>query len=949
MLRKIIPGLLFGLLLSGCGGGGEDSSAGATHITDPALTNSPSMAVANLPYQYHPALSGDIEVEKYHADNLPEWATLDETTGAISGTPDSEDVTAYHPFRLSVAVGGNTFRFDQALSVRHTESYLPNQAVDFQATDYDGKNRPIRNDLDGGSLAGEVMFAQSHTVLPDGNHQVDAGDETNSVYRPRLVALREALLLFTPDTSDMPTTVDVQLAINGEPVGTYPMAHSNALPASDHEGRHRIEYSTRAWSLRLPWEHIRNGLSLTFTTNKSAPDAENGTLPAAGIEIGDASQIVFQSIRLGLLTHFEDNADHFTLRDPVLAATDYFQTLPVSRMVMASYADMQLDEVIIGSGKIYTEVSDTDGGVYSGDMRGDVAKSQVSVGINQANYGLTSSNMRQWYTHVFKQITNHHAWGNYQNGRIRHGLSGGNGIGTLVKSRGNEASHEWGHAYGLGHYPGKELTEDGRWQRHHADSGWGFIAHRNRMRDNLSHNSWSDTPKPHGSHFMEHIPYRYDSMSGGGGGNRFSQYTHYTGYSARIIQNDLARYPIPDVSYPTGYKKWNTATGQYESHVFPGDMQVSAPTKVGVPVATLLGGYDPDGTAAVIYPVFHGNYGNVFDLPEPAATGDACWVSVSNAKGEQKQISVGASRHYTGTINQLHINLAAEFRPTLAILKCRRGGDEIELTRTEFDGQIPELPTVAIVGQKRGFDQLKVRELATLNDALGALVNESFPVPDSSIRVLLDSYTQQHLADGLDENARTVLSKLDQIQASVNQARALLNKLQNEDVSPSEIQSRLTDLLFDSGMINTASDIELVGTIIETSQGHQLSTATDSTGYITVVTGAEGQAEPARWLLSARGSLHPVDQPWRCLVPSNGKLALANCSPNQPTQKWQQEDNLRLQNADTEQCIDFAYTNGEAVMYNCHDNWNQKWEGVTESDSPILAALPGKVIQALYQ
>src|SRR5690554_5464574 len=175
----------------------------------------------------------------------------------------------------------------------------------------------------------------------------------------------------------------------------------------------------------------------------------------------------------------------------------------------------------------------------------------VSVSIRQTT-GLPAATCASMYNHVFKQITNHHAWGNYQNGRVSHGLSGGNGIGTLSASRGNEASHEWGHAYGLGHYPGAGLTEDGRWQRHHADSGWGFIAHRGRMRDNLSHNSWSAELMPEGSHFQGRIPYRYDSMSGGGGGNRFSQYTHYTGYSARIIQNDLARFPIPDANFVTG-------------------------------------------------------------------------------------------------------------------------------------------------------------------------------------------------------------------------------------------------------------------------------------------------------------------------------------------------------------------------------------------------------------
>lgn len=947
MLGKMTACILTGLLLSGCGGGSEDSSTGAEQNARPVLASSPAKAIANLPYEYHPALSGGVEAEKYQSNDLPEWATLDEATGAIIGTPGSDDVTAYHPFQLSVTVDGRTFRFDQALSVLPTESYLPNNAVDFHITDYDGNRRPVRNDLTGGNLAGEVMFAQSHTVLPNGNYQADSGDETRSTYRPRLVALREALLLFTPDTDDQPVSVDVQLAINGEPVGTYAMAHPNALPASDHEGRHRIEYSTRAWSLRMPWEQVRNGLSLTFITNKNAPDAATGTLAAAAIDIGEASQIVFQSIRLGMLTHFNDSAGHFTLRDPVLAATDYFQTLPVSKMVMASYADMELDKVIIGSGKIYTEVSDTNGGVYDGDMRGDVAKSQVSVGINQANYGITSSNMRQWYTHVFKQITNHHAWGNYQNGRIGHGLSGGNGIGTLVDSRGNEASHEWGHAYGLGHYPGAGLTEDGRWQRHHADSGWGFIAHRNRMRDNLSHNSWSETPEAHGSHFMRHIPYRRDAMSGGGGGNRFSQYTHYTGYSARIIQNDLARYPIPDASSPTGYKKWNTSTGQYETHQFTGDTQVSAPARVGVPVATLLGGYDPDGTVGVIYPVFHGNYGNVFDLPEPVATGDACWLTVSNDQGEQKQISVGASRHHSSTINQLHINLDAEFRPTLAALTCRRDGSETELARMEFDGQIPELPPAAIVGQEHGFEQLAKREMATLNGVLKELSNDPFPLLDASAQVLLASYRPEDLKNRLDADAQQMLQKLQQRQQHQELAGALITSLETANASPKEIQNALTDFLVRKGLIRDANDVELEGTVLR-NVNQQLAWAPDENGYLPVISSAEEHPDAGRWLMSARGSLHPVEQPWNCLVPSGGGLGLALCDPAQENQQWRYRDDTSLQNAGSGQCIDYAWHNQTVLMYGCHGNSNQRWQGISKTDSPLLAALPGYIIQTLY-
>lgn len=946
MLRYLPFALALGLVLSGCGGGGSDSDSASNNTV--AITNSPAPAIAGVPFEYQPITSQNTKGTRFEASGLPEWASLDEQAGTITGLPDSGDVTAHHPFQLSVTLNNKTHHFDQALSVLTTEHVLPREAVDFRATDYDGNPRAIRNDLTQGELAGEVMFAQSHTVKPKNNYYQNQGDEAQSIYKPRLVALRDALLMFTPDLADVPVTVDVELFLNGEPSGEFRLAHPNKLPRSDYEGGQRIEYSNRAWSFKLPWEMVRNGLSMTFIVNKGAPDERSGTLSASDLDIGEASQIVFQSIRLGMLTHADDNDGHFTLRDPVLAATDYFQTLPVSKMVMGSYADIQLDKVIIASGKIYDDVSDTEGGVYSGDMRENVAKSQVSVGINQANYGLTSSNMRQQYNHVFKQITNHHAWGNYQNGRVSHGLSGGNGIGTLSASRGNEASHEWGHAYGLGHYPGAGLTEDGRWQRHHADSGWGFIAHRGRMRDNLSHNSWSAELMPEGSHFQGRIPYRYDSMSGGGGGNRFSQYTHYTGYSARIIQNDLARFPIPDANFVTGYKKWNTDTGQYQAHVFTGESQPLAPSKVGVPVATLLGGYDPDGNNAVIYPVFHGNYGNVFELPEPADSGDACWVSVSNHQGEQKHIAVASSRHQSGTLNQLHMNLEASFRPTLATLSCRRDGLETELTRTTFNGEIPELPPAAIVGQQHGFNQLQQRDMANLNQSLAALESEAFPVADTQTRILLDSYSNEQLENGLNTAAAAVLKKIQRQEQQALQARALIQVLRDQNVQPSIIQGRLADQLIDSGFITDTSDIELNGAAIGTSRGHQLSSTLDENGHLIVVTGGDGEPAPAEWLMSARGSLHPADQPWHCLTPAGGRLTLTGCHPDQASQHWTHQANESLRNAGTGQCIDYAFNSGTAVMYGCHNNWNQKWQGLTRTDSPVLAALPDSVLKVLY-
>ena len=896
-------------------------------------------AITALTYKFqteHEVLAGKL---KYSADILPDWASINPETGVISGTPGPKDATAETPLTVTVSNGSRRLVLNGSIKVEHAGAFLEQPALDFYSTDFNGEPRALRNDLSGGALTGEVQFVQSHSVAPAGNYERNTGDEAQSRYMPRITALRDALLLFIPSNDTELTTVHVEISVNGEPLVTLPMAHPGALPLSDVTGSAAIQYSKQAWSTRLPWDSVRNGLSLRFIANKDSASHTFGYLPASKINIGEASQLVLQSIRLGMLTTPSQVNGHYSLRDPVMAATDYFQTLPASRLVMGSYADAVLDRVIIRSGAIYDKNIDgssaVEGSVYSGDMRENVAKSQVSVGINMANFGYTSNHMNQGHPHVFKQITNHHAWGMYTNGRVDHGLSGGNGIGTLYQSWGNEASHEWGHAYGLGHYPGKGLTEDGRWAVHHADSGWGYVAHRNRMRANLF--GLADD----GSY-----SFKRDAMSGGSDGGPFSVYTHYTGYSARLIQNDIARFAVPDENFPSGYKKWDTTTGQYQD--FPNQHPV--PVSTGVPVATILGGYDPDGTAAVIYPVFHGNYGNVFNLPEPdlTATSNLCWITVSNQAGAQNRVQVAASRHSANSVNQFHFNLRADFRPTNASLSCRRGGTEQLLTQTTFDGEIPELPPVAIVGQGAEYQQARERDMTDIEQALTAMDPARFNVLDDALAVKVASYSEDELATYLSDSAWMLLEIIQNQQAAAHQIAILLGKAERERWSSQKTRETLLTALTDNGLIESSEDLLSIGDVIG-GNGRYFDSSLGDGAYIELTELPDNIDNASHWIKDLRGRIHPTDAPWQCLTPAGQRISLATCRDGRADQRWvYNEELLQLRNEASNKCLDYDRSNNKLISWNCSGNWNQQWSGVTTLETPLFALFDGALLRKLY-
>lgn len=840
------------------------------------------------------------------------------------------------------------------------------RGLGFHDVDKTGAPRAIRNDLSGGTLAGMVEFAQGLTVNPAGN---DAAE------MPDLVAERQALLLFTP--SQGTSSVSVAASVKGVAKGVFTLKAPEALPETDANfpaGRPSVVYSKRAWSVELPWDVVVPGLALTFT----AADGGTGTLPASNITMAPPSELVINNIELGMLTTPNMSGDHAFINKPAQSAADYFQTIPVSKLVMAKYESVQLNKVIVANGNIYTpeNPSVTNGDVYSGDMRENVGKAQVSTGINLANFGQTSGPMNQQQPSLYNQRIIHHSAGLYANGRAEHGLSGGNGMATVYATSGNELSHELGHSYGLGHYPGQNSALPGDAatinSTHHADSGWGWNAYRGALRSNLAigtfqPNGVSINNLPFTQTFGGAYNYLVDAMAGGWVESKYSNYTMHTGYSADKIQESLTNV-VPDLAYPSGYRNWDAATQAYvDAKVANPAFNSLRPTAVGVPVVTLLGGYVPaDSTKAVLYPAFRSNWGNAFNYPAPAQDAPAatrvCWMDVDFHNGSTKAFAVsgGVTGVPVGNALQFNINIAQADQPTGAQLSCKQNGITSQYgNRIEIATDSPAMPAAVTIGQDAGYTAVRDAELPPLQAELESLSASAFPLLGSNSSVALATWKGS--LELLGPAARTVAEKILALDAAATAAEKFVRYYQDTMATPAT-QQRFKELLSSSGLTpSTAAVVVPPGAAIKVdagnggvAAGHCLKLYTNADGTLearvptaaTVATECTGAANE-KWVMDARGAVHSAARPDLC-ISSGDPSRPGNCDASDVTQQWVYTADGHLNSvASGGRSMDLNRATRLPILYQSSSGSNQKWLGLGSSTVPALVALDAATLKKL--
>jgi hypothetical protein len=102
------------LLAAACGGGGDGESASAPVNPGPGGSNAPptiqgqpgTSIVAGQAYSFSPtATDPNGDALTFTATNVPAWASFNQSTGAVTGTPTGTDVGTYSNIRITVSDG----------------------------------------------------------------------------------------------------------------------------------------------------------------------------------------------------------------------------------------------------------------------------------------------------------------------------------------------------------------------------------------------------------------------------------------------------------------------------------------------------------------------------------------------------------------------------------------------------------------------------------------------------------------------------------------------------------------------------------------------------------------------------------------------------------------------------------------------------------------------------
>ena len=163
---------------------------------------------------------------------------------------------------------------------------------------------------------------------------------------------------------------------------------------------------------------------------------------------------------------------------------------------------------------------------------------------------------------------------------------------------------------------------------------------------------------------------------------KVNSYTLHTPYFLWKMQAGLESGVVFDKHSETGLSIWNNTCSCLQPWSPTSNEIVKGyprpPLEQGIPVATLVGYYDPElKFRSYIYPALHGAYGNTFKQSSQAeitaiecyAT-SICYARITNHNGKILKYALKGARKIKGEMNKFHINVNEAFQPKSISIYC---------------------------------------------------------------------------------------------------------------------------------------------------------------------------------------------------------------------------------------------------------------------------------------
>lgn len=145
---------------------------------------------------------------------------------------------------------------------------------------------------------------------------------------------------------------DISILVNGIWVAQNDLAHNMHI------------FGHGFYTATLDKEWVRPGMRLEFSTVDDTEEEYIGVLH--NIKIGAPTELMITLLDAGFLT---PPRNQFTFKDDFTTHREYFETAPLTRLTVVEYETIHLEEVMLPDGKLYTEVSNDEGGWHSCDTR----------------------------------------------------------------------------------------------------------------------------------------------------------------------------------------------------------------------------------------------------------------------------------------------------------------------------------------------------------------------------------------------------------------------------------------------------------------------------------------------------------------------------------------------------------------------------------------------------